>query len=347
MNHQLAASVQFATTIDYNQSLRFKARSRLINLPKTNRPFPGLRWFFHILVAAWTEDVLLLDNERVPDTHPELFAAAVMGFWPKQRRPIVVLVGDMYQLDSGFRGFIGKLLIKLADKGICLYAVRSSDELKIFPETWGVLASKVRHCPFYYSVPDQEPEPMAPLSGDYVFAGGNSHREYEPLMLAARNLPELKFVIATSRLNNNEAPPPNVTAGPVSHDNFMRLLRSAAAVVVPLRRGLVRAAGQQVYLMSMWLGKPTIVCEAPAVRDQVQDGETGFIVDGSPADYERVLRWVFDSANQDKVARLRAAAHKVVNEQYTFENHVDCLLKILDEAIYKAARIRPNKNRNN
>lgn len=337
MVHQPEGSVKFATTINYNKSPFFAARARFVGLPTAHRPLDGLRWLIRILAVAWKENVLLLDSERIPDAHPELFAAAVMGFWPRRIRPIVVLVGDMYQPHSGLRNAVEKLLIKLADKGIYRYAVRSSDELRLFPDTWGVSASKVRCCPYYFTVPDKPPDVSVPSSGDYIFAGGNSHRDYGPLLVAARHLPELRFVIATTRLKKNTDIPPNVTAGPVTHHEFMALLRSAAVVVVPLRQGLMRAAGQQIYLAAMWSGKPTVVSKAPAVRDHVTDGETGLIVDGSPESYERALRWVFDPAHQDKVTRMSAAAHKVVSEQYTFENHAFRLLEILDEAVQDAS----------
>jgi len=331
--------MRLAMTLDYGKYPDFAARARFMGFPVTHRRLEGLRRFVRILLVAWNERLLVLDNERMPRSHPELFATAVMGFWPRRWRPIVVLVGDMYQPRSGIRGMIERLVIRLADRAIHRYAVRSSDELYLFPQVWGIAKSKVRHCPYYFSIPDGDREVAASTTGGYVFAGGNSHRDYEPLLAAARNLPEYQFVLATTRLSNEAVVPPNVKAGPVPGHEFTNLLLSAEAVVVPLRRGLIRAAGQDVYLSAMWLGKATIVVEAPAVRDHIQDGETGIIVDGSSEGYERALRWVFDPVNRDAVARLCAAAQKVVRDQYTFENHAARLLEIVDEAIHDVTAI--------
>ena len=164
-----------------------------------------------------------------------------------------------------------------------------------------------------------------------MFAGGNSHREYEPLIEAARQLPEHRFVLATDRLQGIDLPP-NLTAAPVPHHEFVRLMYGAAAVVVPMRQGMRRAVGQQTYLNAMWLERPTIVSDILGVHDHIENGKTALIVDGSMAGYVRALHWVFDPDNQEQVVRMCQNGRQAVVGQFTFENHAARLLEIIDEA---------------
>jgi glycosyltransferase involved in cell wall biosynthesis len=166
---------------------------------------------------------------------------------------------------------------------------------------------------------------------DFVFSGGNSLRDYQPLVEAARCLPELKFVFATKLLNGKDNLPPNVESRPVSHPEFVALMSASSATITPIQPGLRRAAGQQTYLNSMWLGKTTIVNDTLGVRDHIRHKETGLIVDGSPEGYVEALTWVFNPQNRDQVRQLNAAARKEVQERFAFENHVRCLLEIMDE----------------
>jgi glycosyltransferase involved in cell wall biosynthesis len=323
----------FATALDYPDDSRYAARAHVLtrDLPNSENLAGELRRFCRVLRAASKEDVLLVESAS-GRWNPDLLATAIVGTWPKRFRPIVVLMGAMWEPDRGLRHRIERLIVKLADRAIRLYAVQSSEELRIFPAIWDVAPSKMRFCPYFFTLTARDLAVPAPSSGDHVFAGGNAHRDYEALLDAARSLPERRFVFATRYFMGSEDLPPNVNAGPVSREMFFGLMRSASAVVVPIRGGLHRAAGQQTYLNAMWLGKPTIVPDTLGVRDHVENYRTGLIVDGSPEDYTKALRWVFDPARQSEVATMCAQAHKVVSEQFAFENHVTHLLGVLDEA---------------
>jgi glycosyltransferase involved in cell wall biosynthesis len=100
-------------------------------------------------------------------------------------------------------------------------------------------------------------------------------------------------------------PLPNLTAGPVPHAEFLRLLADARACVVPLAAS-VRSAGQQTYLNAMALGKPCVVTEAPGVRDLVVDGVTGWIAPADPAGLRAVLDRVMAGGDDVEEAGRRA-----------------------------------------
>jgi len=315
---------RFGTTVDYAFVPEWVERAHRIE-PRLGKD-PGIRKqlqvFVGILRAARHERALLLDSSS-GNLHTELFASALLGLLPGPR-PVIVLAGCMWDKDHGLKGLIERLLVRLADRAVSFYAVQSSEEMRLFPQAWGVSPSKMRLCPYFYTITDKDRAP---------FAGGNSHRDYTPLLEAARRLPHLRFVIATDRLEHELHIPENVTVGPVSHMEFMSLLQGAHVVVVPLRQGLTRAVGQQTYLNAMLLGKPTIVNEVHGVHDHIQHKQTALVVDGTPESYVEMLEWVYDTANHDNIETMRLRAQEVVARDFNYERHVMCLLRIVDEAL--------------
>lgn len=328
----------FATTVNYGHDAQWGARAHPI-LPLLGKD-PGMGTQLSVLAgiisSAFREQALLLDSSS-GNLHPELLASAFIGLWPG-RKPAIVLQGCMWQQDAGLKGVIQHQIVRLADRAITRYAVQSTEELTLFPQTWGVSAAKTRLCPYFFTITDGDRQTAGVVEDDFVFAGGNSHRDYLPLIEAARRLPEREFVLATNRLQGIAEIPTNVIARPVPHMEFMRLLLSARVVVVPLAQGLNRAVGQQTYLNAMLMGKPTIISNAPGVHDHVRDNETALVVDGSAQSYVDALNWMSDPGNCGKVAAMCAAAQKDVAERFTYERHVARLLAVLDEAINDAER---------
>ena len=158
-----------------------------------------------------------------------------------------------------------------------------------------------------------------------VFAGGDSHRDYGPLIEAAREI-DSDFTLATGRLSGDQLAslPPNVSAGRLPHDDFMRRLRSAAVVVVALQGRSDRSAGEQTYLNAMVLGKPVIVVDTMGVREYVEDGKTGLVVPpaADPAALTAALRWVLDPANEQEVAAMTERARAIALNRYGPDNYV-------------------------
>jgi len=345
MSDQSSGAGNFGTTIDYMVDVAcFAERSRLIIIPPYN-PFVDygiadqIRIFWRVLRAAKREKALLLFSSR-GRFKPELLAIAVIGFLPKRCRPIIVLNGDMWEPDGGLRGIVERFIVRLADRAIARYAVYSSAELIVFPQTWGVNPDKMRFTPYYSTVMEEDTSSATKEAGDYIFAGGNRFRDYGPLVEAARRMPERTFVMATRRLDGITGLPPNILSGEVPPQEFARLLKAAAVVVVPMRQGLHRSTGHQTYLNAMKLKKPTIVNDVYGVRDHVRDHETGLIVDGSAYGYVQALRWVLDPANKEKVRQMCEYAARDVSDHFSPETHARHLLAVMDEVMQTPPRER-------
>ena len=326
---------RFVTTMDYADHIEFANRAYV--LPRSARSIRDeLESIFRILEATRPTKVALLDSSS-GRIHPDLLAAALLGFLPRSHRPLVVFMGAMWQKDAGIKGFFQKMILRLADKAIIRYAVQSTDEIPLFSAAWDIPESKLRFVPYFFTLTEQILASPAPPQENHIFAGGNSHRDYLPYLEAIDALREYEFVIATNLLEGKTLPP-NVRAAPVSRSEFARLMRSSRAVVVPMKRNLIRAVGQQTYLNAMLLGKPTIVTNALGVRDHVMDGKTAIVVDGSPKSYVDAIQKVLDPANKTEIDKMCRTAHKIVLEQFNFQNHATRLLAVLDEAVQERSR---------
>lgn len=328
LNSMVILKEKFVTTVNYKDYPDYANRSIVLSKPDTS--LLGEIKFIPQLIKAIGQAKLFLLDSTSGKIHPDVLATILIQFLPWSRRPVIVFMGAMWQKDDGLKGAFQKLLLQLADKAIACYAVQSTDEIPLFSSTWRISESKLRFVPYFYTFTKNDLASPAPASGDFVFAGGNSHRDYLPYLEAIDALREYKFVIAAHLLGSRTLPP-NVQAGPVSRDEFIRLMRASKAVVVPMKMGLIRAVGQQTYLNAMMLGKPTIVTQALGVRDHIKDGETAFVVDGTPGSYVRAIRRVFDPANKAEIDRICQHSREVVLEQYNFEKHAARLLEILDE----------------
>jgi glycosyltransferase involved in cell wall biosynthesis len=320
----------FVATLDYSDYPEYFERARVIRV--SNKTIKDeLKSVPLVLRAARSTHALLLQSSS-GRVHPDLLAAILIGFWRKSSRPAIVMMGCMWQRDDGLAGIIQKILLHLADRAIFRFAPQSTDELPLFSATWGISQDKLRFLNYFYTFTDKDLSSPAPAQEDFIFSGGNSHRDYKALLKASEMLPEYKFVIASNLLDGIKLPP-NVRAGQVQRTEFIRLMRASNAVVVPIQAGLIRATGQQTYLNAMLLEKPVIVTEALGVHDHVRDGETAIVVDGSPESYANAIHKVFDPKNKLEIEHICRAGRESVLRDYSFEKHCARLLDILDESI--------------
>ncbi len=203
------------------------------------------------------------------------------------------------------------------------YAVLSTDEQRAFARTWGVERARVHVTPFSHTLWD--PADQVPTGdGGYLFAGGDSLRDYDLLEAAVAGLRADVRVAAAWRPAD---PSSRVLAATVSPREFTDLLRGCRACVVPLRVA-ARSAGQQTFLSAMLLGKPVVVTDAPGVRDHVEDGVTGVVVPPEPGALRAALEDVLDPAHAQRYAAMGAAARASVLARYTPEHYRRSLLDL-------------------
>ena len=319
---------------------RFAKRATSIAVPSSLDKLPRgkfnffdeARLFMRVIGAAWKEDCLLLFSSR-GYYKPELLAISFIGLWPQKLRPTVILYGEMFQPNYGFRNLIEKLILKIANRAVRYFVVVSMADRETFSQTWGIDKNKIRFCPFYSFPPEEDVQMNEAPAEEHIFAGGNSFRDYAPFIEAIEKISDTKFYLCATKLPPRESFPPNVQVGPVPFDEYKRLIKSAKAVVIPLEMGLQRSAGMLTYFDAMWSKIPVIISDALGVREYISDGETGIVVDGSTESYVDAIRWVTSPKNQEKLQGIVEQAYHTVKTQFTLQNHISCLLNIIDDAM--------------
>lgn len=322
---------RFVSTFDYPDSAAFRERSVVIPRVIPPAPLDEVRDFFAVIRAARTTKAMVLDCAS-GRAQPELLACCVIGLWRRKHRPVIVMAGAMWHKDPGLRGAIQKVILKLADRAITRYAMQSTEEFPVFVRSWGIPQDKLRFMHYYYTFTARDLQEDPPPAENFVFAGGNTHRDYLPLVEAMKKLPQHRLVIGSKLLDGTELPP-NVQAGQLPRKEFIRMMRAARAVVVPIREGLTRSTGHQTYLNGMLLRKPTIVTDVMGVKEYTEDGRAVLIVDGTSDDYVNAIQKVFSPEDQEEIERMCDLAQTLATEKYTFEDYADRLVEILDEAV--------------
>ena len=177
-----------------------------------------------------------------------------------------------------------RVLLRLADRAISRYIVASQAEIELFSKLWKVKPAKIRVCPEYTRPPSIDIASAFTTDG-HIFAGGNSFRDFMPLLEVAREFPQHQFVFCTSRLDGYEHLPPNVRAGLVPPSEYSRLIGAAKLVIVPIAHDVKRIVGVLTYLEAMWLKKIVIVPSVTGADEYIDHKRTGLLVDGTAQSY--------------------------------------------------------------
>jgi hypothetical protein len=244
--------------------------------------------------------------------------------------PTVIVTDATWGRGGGLADRVAcRAALRAIDGPRTVYCVLSQEETRTFPRTWGVDPTRVAFTAFYFTIGDEDLALPTSRNGG-VFAGGDSLRDYGPLLAAARSL-GAPVTIATRTLAGRGDLPANVRAGPVSHARFMDLMRKAAAVAVPLARTSDRSAGQQTFLNAMALGKVVIVPDVLGVRDYVRHGRTGLVVPPGDADaLAAALRWALDPANGAAVEEMGECAREEAFARFTPEHYVERVMDVVE-----------------
>jgi glycosyltransferase involved in cell wall biosynthesis len=269
---------------------------------------------------------VILDGSVGPgDLYVDLLAAIVIRRRPG-RVPIVV-AECQWKLGSLPDRATTRLGLWALDGPEVAYCVLSRWEAERFADNWNIDSGRIFVTPYCHTLSAADLAAPTSTRGG-VFAGGNSLRDYGPLVEAADRIDE-QIVLATSLLDGPL--PPNVEAGPVPQERFFQLLRDARVVVVPLAGREDRTAGQQTYLNAMALGKPLVVTDSPGVAEYVEDGRTGLVVPPEDPDaLAKAIGWALDPANDEEVARMTAQAAETARTRFSPESYALAMLDVAE-----------------
>lgn len=202
------------------------------------------------------------------------------------------------------------------------------NEVTLPPERVRFVYDKVDH---HFFRPSGEPDE------GYVLSVGQAGRDHSTLLRALAGLSVPAVLVASSswgaEVKDLEEVPPNVTLQRgVSFDELRRLYDRCSLVVVPLMAGLEFAAGVNVVLETMAMGKPLVVTATPGLAGYIEDGATGRLVPpGDPGALRSVIRELLDDRSQAQA--LGSRARHVVEAGRNLDTYVATVAAIAREVI--------------
>jgi glycosyltransferase involved in cell wall biosynthesis len=236
--------------------------------------------------------------------------AWLQALCPWGRKPHV-LIDCLWELpESPWKAWLKALRIRLAARSVHRFVVWASHEAEDFARAFGLPRWQLQYVPFHHTLHDYAYEVR---DDGYLFAGGNSDRDYRTLVESVRDVDVPTWVALTQRdLLAGVEIPPHVRVESTTPEGFRQAMAGAKLIVIPMRKGTLRSGGQQTCLNAMLLGKPTIALGRRWAVDFIHDGEDGLIVDYEDVPgLRRAIRWVLDhpdaARRMGERARERAA----------------------------------------
>jgi glycosyltransferase involved in cell wall biosynthesis len=167
--------------------------------------------------------------------------------------------------------------------------------------------------------------PLALSSSGYVFAGGNSERDYSTLFRAVDDLPVPVIVATTNPIHATV--PRNVVLVRAQEPHFARLMAAARIVVIPLTANRLRAAGESSYLSAMWHGRPVIVADDVSAPEYLEHGVDALVV---PPSDPLALRHAIDCllGDPEQAEEIGRRGQARVRSEYTHGQYVARMLGV-------------------
>lgn len=222
-------------------------------------------------------------------------------------RPPLVFLNPI--LDRGRKGPKERIALAALRRGdqVLVYGRRDVDHLC----ERGLDRSRVRFVPLGV-LPGARP---APTSASYLLAAGRSHRDWRTLSAAARGLPLEVVVLGPQWLRRLDHCRISEETG---KDGFSRLLRDAAALVVPLHDD-GQPAGTLALLRAMAHGRAVVATRGPGTEDYVTP-DFGSLVRAGDV---RALHAALREACDPQLARTRgAAAYDLASDRFSLGRFV-------------------------
>lgn len=257
--------------------------------------------------------------------------AMLQAILPFKRVPCILIDCIWYESKNKIKQNIKKFFLKLLDAGVDKYVVWARREIKEYSKTFGIKSDKFIFIPYHTTLDNYK---LDVNEGDYVFSGGNFGRDYVTLIEAVRDIP-VNVEIACTRPEIFEAMliPKNVSIKGYTHEDFLKKMANCRINVVSLDTNLLHSGGQQTFLNSMFLGKPTIVNDPDGASDYIIHGEDGLLV--PPKDPQALRDAIIMLLKNPNFAKKIGDRAKEKAKHYSTEDHFKKIISLADEIIKK------------
>jgi glycosyltransferase involved in cell wall biosynthesis len=310
-------------------TMTFTANPEDLSRIQVTREVTGILSSLNLLRDIWrarnTADVLLING-----VIPEMWVAWLQTYLPGCRLKVIVTECLWSREADSLRGTIKFALMRMILQRVDRCVLYARADIPRFSEYYKLPRSKFDFVPFHNTLhPHRYTYKETP--GTYIFAGGNSDRDYAPLVEAMRSLDAQCFIACGPAALKGIDLPINVYRVEANPRQFRQLLKGSAIVVAAMKGGLLRSAGQQTFLNAMRLGKPVIVTDPDGAADYIRNGETGLLVPpGDAVVLHRALDVLLrDAAEKSCIGRNAQEA----SAGFTTQNTCGKICAIADELL--------------
>ncbi len=182
-----------------------------------------------------------------------------------------------------------------------------------------------------------QPQKERSAEASFILSVGQERRDYATLFAAARELPDLKFIVVAgsgwaARTAITGMLSPNViVCRDLTYADLRSLYERASLVALPLEANILYAAGANGLLEAMAMGKPVVLTETPGLKGYVRQGENAHVVSpANPHDLVAVLRQMQNSSGD--TARLGVEARGTAEARNSLQSYVMALAGIIQNA---------------
>jgi glycosyltransferase involved in cell wall biosynthesis len=251
---------------------------------------------------------------------------------PFRKVPCVMIDCLWGKSSNAFYHTLKKVIQKIVSRTVNRFVVWANREIDAFSQTFDIPREKFVFVPYHTT--GAEYFKMKPINLGYIFSGGNSDRDYNTLIEAVRGL-SVKVVIASTnpKLSLNSSIPENVNIRSYSPEEYLKKMADCSINIVALAPGLLRSAGQQTFLNSMLLGKPTIVTDPEGAADYINNYEDGLFV--PPNDVIALREAILLLLNNPEKATAIGEKAKEKAIKYSTEEHFKKIITVVNEVISK------------
>lgn len=319
--------------LQFPSSIRLISHEEFTSCPEIHVDYipPGrlartLRFFPRLAECAYAWQLL-----KECDANTVLIANGSTGLWLfvgllnrlLYRTKRKVLCWEIYlEVDKEWK----RKLMSAALKGMTLSVLWSRKQIEPHSNFLGIPEDRFIFLP-YKANHSKDPHYDLPTNR-FVFAGGNSKRDYRCLVEAVKGTSVLVVISATDpAVRKTIEPLPNIIVLSAPEPAFAQLQAASFFVVVPTIYTGLKGTGEANFCNGMWHGKPVIAADSIAAEDYILDGETGYVVPSgdSAALRERILELWND---RQRVAEMGQAARKHVEDNFTHAAFIRRLLRL-------------------
>lgn len=227
---------------------------------------------------------------------------------------------------AGLRGLFDSAKMYIFQKAVDHAIVWGPPDIDNFAREYGLPKEKFIFLPYSTTIEEFQ---LDIEDRKYIFAGGNSQRDYETLIEAVKSIDYPVFIATTlPGVSALAAPYPHITVRAVNEREFREKLAGCTLFVQCHKGEELRTVGHQSFLNAMWMGKPVILADEMSAIGYIEDGLDSLVVAaGDTQGLAKKIRQLLEDT--ELAARLaRAAQAKARDPKYRPVNHIQAIYNV-------------------